>query len=135
MGPGIFSADIQSYGNWQYQVFDLLCHQDPARSYNISHIPMAVCSRCAGIYGFLLIGWITLPVYSLLKRKINNIELNFLIIAILLNLIDVIGNFFEFWSNTHTSRFLMGSLLGFSIPLLLNNEFFTLKKGRGNYGK
>ncbi|MDR9419518.1 DUF2085 domain-containing protein [Gracilimonas sp.] len=128
LGPGIFSSGEIRVNSWQYRVFDVLCHQDPERSFTFSGVQMAVCSRCLGIYGFLAISWTGLPLYAYFKNSSNNRELVWLIIAILLNLTDLIGNYFEIWTNTHTSRLILGSLFGFSIPLILANEFFNLKK-------
>lgn len=129
LGPGLYAntADIVFTG-WQYRIFELLCHQDPVRSFIISETYMAVCSRCIGIYGFFFAGWLSLPVVANIKRTSRKSEMNWLIAAIILNLADVIGNYFGFWANTHVSRFLLGSTFGLSLAILLTNEFFTLNK-------
>lgn len=128
LGPGFFTSGEVALNSWQYKIFDLLCHQDPERSFAVSGIQMAVCSRCFGIYGFLTISWMGLPVYAYFKNSSFDRELVWLIIAILLNLTDLIGNYFGFWTNTHTSRVILGSVFGLSIPLMLVNEFFNIKK-------
>lgn len=130
LGPGLFnSTGTQGY-SWQYSGFELLCHQIPERSYQISGIPMAVCSRCIGIYGAFMVGWMALPVLSKMRISFQN-KLRWLIGLILLNLADVFGNFFEFWSNTLNSRLIFGILLGLAVVILFNNEFFSLKKTDG----
>ncbi len=45
--------------------FSPICHQDPGRSFHLMGHPLAVCSRCSGIYiGFLL----GVAVYPFLRR-------------------------------------------------------------------
>ncbi len=129
LGPGLLGARApESFGSWQYQIFELLCHQDPARSFNITGVQMAVCSRCISIYGFFFFGMVSMPVFARFKPSLQKEEINWLIAAILLNLADVIGNYFGIWSNTHISRFLLGGAFGITLALILTNEFFTLNK-------
>lgn len=42
-------------GWFLYQAFDLLCHQEPARSWHLEGYPLAVCARCFGVYAGLLL--------------------------------------------------------------------------------
>lgn len=129
LGPGLLGGKaIESIGSWQYQIFELLCHQDPERSFNISAVQMAVCSRCISIYGFFFFGMMGMPVFARFKPSLQEEEIKWLIAAILLNLADVIGNYFGIWSNTHISRFLLGGAFGLTLALILTNEFFTIKK-------
>lgn len=128
LGPGLFHEQSFYFNSWQYHIFEVLCHQDPARSYSIGGVPMAVCARCFGIYGLFLMGWLSLPVYAWLKADSRNPEKNWLIAAILLNLADVTGNYFGIWMNSLSSRLVLGGLLGISVALLLANEFFNLNK-------
>ncbi len=125
LGPGLFHEEAYYFNSWQYRIFEVLCHQDPARSYSVAGVPMAVCARCFGIYGLFFLGWVSLPIYAWLKGNTRNTEKNWLIAAILLNLADVIGNYFGLWANTLNSRFLLGSLIGWALALILVNEFFT----------
>lgn len=129
LGPGIFGVTpIESYRDWQYQVFQLLCHQDPERSFYLSGVQMAVCSRCISIYGFFLFGMLVMPVYTLFGDSLRGKEIKWLIAAIILNLIDIVGNYFGIWANTHTTRFLLGGAFGITLALILANEFFTFNK-------
>jgi uncharacterized membrane protein len=44
-----------------YQFFSIICHQDPARSLHVLGEPLAVCTRCTGIYfGFAASLWLGL---------------------------------------------------------------------------
>lgn len=38
-----------------YHAFDLFCHQQPERSWQIDGYPLAVCARCFGVYTGVLI--------------------------------------------------------------------------------
>ena len=51
--------------------FSPVCHQAADRSFHLYGHPMAVCSRCTGIYGGFLLGVILYP----LLRKWDNITL------------------------------------------------------------
>jgi uncharacterized membrane protein len=125
LGPGLFNPESAEYLSWQFKAFHLLCHQDPERSFIINGSQMAVCARCIGIYGFFLTGVIIMPVLGLIKKLKFIYYFRFLVGTIILNLVDVMGNLFEFWTNTNISRIIFGSLLGFSAAVLLTNEFFN----------
>lgn len=66
-----------------------------------------------------------MPVFALFSNGSNKTEKRWLIAAILLNLTDVTGNIFGLWTNTLSSRFLLGSLIGLTPVLILVNEFFS----------
>ncbi len=124
-GPGL----VGKWGWWTYRIFDPLCHQLPSRSYLYQGAQMAVCSRCLGIYTSMFAGWILMPVFGIAglnKRAWLN---GFFIFAVSLNLFDILGNYFELWSNTLTSRLLLGILFGLSAAVLVNDEFFYKKEG------
>ncbi len=124
LGPGLFTTKLTSATNWQYLVFKDLCHQESARSYSFNNIQMAVCSRCLGIYTAFFGSWIIMPFFAYLGQHQKKLFKKLFSTAIVLNLLDVLGNLFGFWSNTCSSRLLLGVLLGTSVTLLLSNEFF-----------
>lgn len=127
LGPGLFGSS-STFHAWQYQVFEVICHQDPARSYYLSGVQMAVCARCLGIYGLFFIGWLMLPVFAAFNYGSPQKENNWLIGAIILNLADVTGNYFEIWTNSMTSRLVLGGMLGLGVVILLAGEFFNINK-------
>lgn len=127
LGPGFYGQEYASRFHWLYEGFDLLCHQLPDRSYHISEVPMAVCSRCIGIYGAFMAGWLLLPFLSKMNISLKW-KIEWLIGLIILNLADVTGNFFEIWANTLATRLVLGMLLGLSVALLFNDEFFSYKQ-------
>jgi uncharacterized membrane protein len=42
-------------GWFLYQAFSPFCHQQPRRSWQLQGYPLAVCARCVGVYGGLLL--------------------------------------------------------------------------------
>ncbi|MFA5670422.1 MAG: DUF2085 domain-containing protein [Balneolaceae bacterium] len=135
LGPGLFSSEFASSTSWQYYVFKDLCHQETARSYALNGVQMAVCTRCIGIYGSLLAGWILLPFLSYFISSQINLYKWLFSASIVLNLVDVLGNFLELWSNTNNSRLFLGIALGTSTILFLKNDFFKQLNARIRYGK
>ena len=124
LGPGLFGHISIPYVSWQFDVFHLLCHQDPSRSFFLNGSQLAVCARCIGIYSFFLIGWTLIPLIAKLMNIKSRYYFRFLIGTIILNLIDVLGNLFQVWTNTNESRLFLGALFGLSSALILSNEFF-----------
>lgn len=124
IGPGLYRVD----SFWMYDFFSKLCHQDPSRSFTVNGVQMAVCSRCLGIYTLLAVGWLAMPLFLILKITQRQALITFLLVAIGINLIDILGNYLEIWTNTLHSRFVLGSLFGLSIATVLSTDFFLIKK-------
>lgn len=133
LGGGIFGQTSPFYMQWQHKLFTGLCHQDPGRSFWINGQPMAVCSRCFGIYSGFALSWLLLPALSLFSLNDKSIQkASFGII--LLNIIDVIGNVLGFWQNTLVSRLVLGWLMGWTAGLFFTGDFFKIKiKSIGNH--
>ncbi len=53
------ASTARAEGWFLYQAFDLLCHQEPARSWHLEGYPLAVCARCFGVYAGLLLAAVT----------------------------------------------------------------------------
>jgi len=115
-GPGLFgTTDITEwFTSWQRFILSGTCHQSPDRSYFISGIPMAVCSRCYGFYWGLLAG---LPLALLIPSRYHQRKQALLFLAAVVVLItaDVAFSMAGLWQNTLTSRFITGMLLGSSL--------------------
>ena len=127
LGPGLFSTGYTPF-SWHYGIFDLLCHQDPQRSYFINGNSMAVCSRCIGFYISFFMGWMLMPAAAKFKITLKKRDQWLFTSAIVINLTDIAGNYFNFWVNTLHSRLMLGLLLGFSAALFLTSEFFKHHK-------
>ncbi len=128
LGPGLYSSQPQAALGWQYTMFDKLCHQLADRSFYLNNIQMAVCTRCIGIYGSLLFGWILLFAISYITPPKNKWYKNLLIAAIVLNSSDVIGNYFDIWTNTDLTRLIFGIFFGAGIILYIHKDFFPKQK-------
>lgn len=135
LGPGLFHESSFLGYSWQHKVFDLLCHQDPLRSYTLNGETMALCTRCTGIYGSFAIIVLLMPVIARFFTVINEVMVKLILVTIVLNLADVLLNSIGIWTNTLHSRFLLGVIFGGSLALLLTNEFFKkLSKTEKSYG-
>ncbi len=96
-----------------YGFFSFLCHQIPERSLFIFGHQLAVCSRCFGVYCGLLFGLLIYPLW----RSIDNIEplsRIWLFLSLVPISVDWSLTILGIWENTHLSRFITGSLLGFA---------------------
>lgn len=139
LGGGFFGQQQFWLLQWQHQALAHLCHQIADRSFWIGGQPMAVCSRCLGIYGGLAFGWMLLPLAGLWKvDSYRSRWLTKILFAMaVINLIDIVGNYASFWENTLTLRLILGGLLGLSAAVLFSGVFFNRKKestGK-HYGK
>lgn len=94
-----------------YSFFSYICHQLPERSLHLGENPMAVCSRCFGVYFGLLVGLLIYPLW----RRIDDIEplpRVWLFLSLVPIGIDWSLTVFGIWENTHASRFVTGLILG-----------------------
>jgi uncharacterized membrane protein len=94
-----------------YDAFSIICHQIDARSFHFENHPLAVCSRCFGVYFGLLFGFVIYPIF----RKIEDIEplpRLWLFLAMVPMGVDWALGAFDVWENTHLSRFITGLILG-----------------------
>jgi uncharacterized membrane protein len=115
-----------------YRVFSRVCHQISERSFFVEGHPLAVCARCWGLYLGFAIG---ASIYPLL-RPLQNTESPdrvWLLAAAVPTAIDYGLGFFGIFENTHTSRFITASLLGFVsvfyvVPGLIDLFLYCLKR-------
>jgi len=93
-----------------YQAFSHVCHQLPERSFLIAGHPLAVCSRCTGLYAGFALTVLLYPLISL--RRTETPERKWLFVAATPLAFDVVLDFLGLWTNTHGSRFATGVVLG-----------------------
>ncbi len=118
-GAPFFSRhDHPVLGALLYLLFSPVCHQISHRSFVLSGMPWAVCQRCAGIYLGLFAGsflperfWATS--LSVKRRRL------WTILAAAPLMIDALGPYSGFWTNTPASRFATGLLFGVMVMMLL----------------
>lgn len=58
--------------------------------------------------------------------------LQLLVLSIVMNGVDVLGNMFSLWTNSLVSRSLLGLATGAFTALYLTDQFFTYKKTNGD---
>jgi uncharacterized membrane protein len=127
LGGGIWGQGQPWQFQWQHSLFQHFCHQIPDRSFDINRQPMAVCSRCLGIYTGWSLGWILLPILNILRTVDFNFLVKILVGIVLVNLVDISGDFINYWENTLTSRLVLGMLLGSAAAMLFTGEFINKK--------
>lgn len=106
-----------------YNFFSYICHQQSERSLHLDGHPLAVCSRCFGVYFGLFAGMAVYPLW----RRIEDVEplARFWLFLSLIPIgIDWSLTMFDVWENTHLSRFVTGLILGvacatFIVPALV----------------
>lgn len=127
LGGGLWGAE-QSIGHWTGKLFEKVCHQDPLRSFKFNTVPMAVNSRCFGIFSGLWVGWLIIPFFIHLTFK--KVWINWILLfAVMLQIIDYMGNHLM-WENNNTSRAVLGLLLGIAVSVFLSDLFqIKIKKG------
>lgn len=118
-----------------YLAFAPFCHQLSDRSFHLLGIQLAVCARCTGIYGGLLLGAFVQEVITKLCRNFENLSslvysptenslshLGLRVFFILVFLLDGLLNALSIISSPTWFRFLVG--MGFGI-----NGGWLLSKG------
>ncbi|MEP7340549.1 MAG: DUF2085 domain-containing protein [Acidobacteriota bacterium] len=102
-----------------YRGLSGICHQIPDRSFHLHGFPLAVCSRCTGIYIGFGVGLMLYPLVRSLRNQTMPSR-NWLIAAGLPMLIDFGGGYLGLFQNTFFSRAATGGLLGvaFSVYIL-----------------
>ena len=96
-----------------YHFFSFICHQIPERSLHVAGFQLAVCSRCFGVYFGLLAGILAYPLWRSID-EIDPLPRIWLFLSLIPISVDWSLTVFGIWENTHLSRFVTGSLLGFA---------------------
>ncbi len=112
-----------------YFIYGFLCHQMPERSFWLLNDPIAVCSRCFGIYSGLFVGAVILPAMLGLSndRSFSPLWVIFSLIPIG---IDWSLTYFGIWENTGLSRFFTGAILGSACGISLTQSIVALSAPR-----
>jgi len=98
-----------------YACFAPACHQNPLRSFVLLGAPLAVCSRCFGIYAGFLAGMVLYP----FRRGFDGVRFPgwraFLPVSLPLCL-DAGANLLGLWNTSNLPRFLLGFAWGTILP-------------------
>lgn len=135
LGGGLFGQTEPWLLQWQHIFFSGLCHQQPNRSFWFGGQPMAVCSRCLGIYSGFFVGLLSGPLLGKFISK--SLLKKILLVTVILNIVDVAGNVIGIWTNTLFSRASFGFLLAISAGLLLGKAFIkqnNINTNKKSYG-
>ena len=116
--PILKQAGFDSIAAGIYYPFGFICHQISERSFHIHDDKLAVCARCFGVYGGLLLGVLFYPLFRSLN-DIRPLPKIWLILACLPLGIDWGLTFFGIWENTHFSRFVTGAILGIACAVYI----------------
>jgi uncharacterized membrane protein len=101
--------------------FSRLCHQAPNRSFLLDGSPVAVCVRCLGIYWGTALG---------MMLRVNRAR-GLLVVAMLLNMLDVTGSALHLHGNLPLTRFLLGMLLGVAAGAVLFSRQVSERRSSG----
>jgi uncharacterized membrane protein len=94
-----------------YKGFSKVCHQIPERSFFLAGYPLAVCSRCTGLYAGFTAALIAYPLFRSF-RTTDPPHPRWLLMAAIPLAIDFGLTFVGLWENTHSSRLITGVILG-----------------------
>jgi uncharacterized membrane protein len=121
LGSGVWDRPL-NYSDWQYKAFRGVCHQMPERSFHIHDTPMAVNTRCFGIFSGLLGAWLLIPVlvFAVNLKKWPGILLS---VAVAVQVIDYAASQLSVWNSSNFSRFFLGIFLGVTLVCMLADQF------------
>jgi uncharacterized membrane protein len=109
--PAAFARGHVEFSEVTYQAFSYLCHQIPERSFHLAGHPLAVCSRCTGLYAGFAVATLALPLARSLKRT-DTPHVIWLLLSGVPLAIDFGLTYFGVWENNHFTRVTTGALFG-----------------------
>lgn len=115
-------------GEWIMKAFAPVCHQLADRSFHVDGVQMAVCHRCLGAYGGLLVGSILFLIVAREPKSLRPLAV--LIIATLPGVVDWSGDVLGMWVNTPTSRVLTGAFFGILAGTILGSAVMGKRPGQ-----
>ena len=111
--PLLLSSGLETVSSPIYSFFSYICHQIPERSLHLASHQIAVCSRCFGVYFGLLVGILVYPMWRSIE-EVDPIPRFWLFLSLIPITVDWSLTMFGVWENTHLSRLVTGSILGFA---------------------
>jgi uncharacterized membrane protein len=103
------SASLVSAGTSFF--FSFVCHQIPERSFHLWGIPLAVCSRCSGVYAGFFIGVLAFPLIR--KGREEGYPPPWILGAAAIPVVIDFGlSHLGIWGSTHILRAATGLVLG-----------------------
>lgn len=131
-GPGLYTSTDPGSGHWSFQLFRQVCHAIPSRTFHLGEVPMAVNSRCFGVFSGFVVAWSLIP--QLGRRIYRRNWVSYLFAGMVaLQFADVAGNAAGVWTNTLVSRWILGSGLGATMVLMVSDLLHRSAKVRSPY--
>ncbi|WP_412063145.1 DUF2085 domain-containing protein [Rubrivirga sp. IMCC45206] len=119
-------------GHWMHAAFSSVCHQLADRSPHVAGGPIALCHRCSGILGGLVLGLAAAPLLgrSLLAATTTRAQGVWLVLAVLPTALDWALGTSGLWANTPASRTLTGAVFGLVAGGVLAANLLTARPAR-----
>lgn len=121
-GEVLWGISFVAERHWTEKLFFGICHRLPDRTYLFDGVLMAVNTRCFGIFLGIVAGWTLIPImgrYAAGRRW----PILLLLLAVILQVVDYMGNLTELWQNTNNSRAFIGALFGVALSLSVSDLF------------
>jgi uncharacterized membrane protein len=110
-----------------YAAFSPVCHQLPERSLYIHGFPLAVCSRCLGIYLGFSVGTILYPFLRRFSRPFLPATSIFVLVSLPIGL-DTAGNFLGLWACPTGLRLAASLIWGWVLPFYLITGLYEVRQ-------
>ncbi|MFO8030047.1 MAG: DUF2085 domain-containing protein [Cyclonatronaceae bacterium] len=117
--PFTYSTMSEWYESWQKLLFSRVCHQQIDRTFHLQGIPLAVCSRCTGIYTALFVAIAFFSYFSTLVISAKRYIVPIFALTSLALVLDGVSNLFQLWHTPDAIRLVTGVLWGLSVGMLL----------------
>jgi uncharacterized membrane protein len=123
--PLLARTSMKQTSLFLYFSFAPFCHQLAERSFMLGGYPLAVCSRCFGIYCGLLAGFLIFP----LMRRFNFhkvIDRRYLIAGCIPMALDVSFMIFHVYHSNKWTRFFSGMCFGIILAFYVLPGFYQM---------
>jgi uncharacterized membrane protein len=115
--PPVFERAGRPGAEWLRAVYAPLCHQLAARSFEISGAPLAVCARCAGLYGAGALGLLVAALTIAGRRR--GLPRWLFFAAVAPTAVDAVLPWIGLQGSNEVQRFLLALPAGFVAALFL----------------
>jgi len=117
--PFFHSSLVEWHESWQRLLFSRICHQQLDRTFAVQGIPLAVCSRCIGIYSVLPVALVVFSFFFTVLNKAKPYIVGIFATVSLIVIVDGAANLFQLWQTSDLIRLLTGVFWGLATALLL----------------
>ncbi len=117
--PFFHNSLVEWHESWQRLLFSRVCHQQLDRTFAVQGVPLAVCSRCIGIYSILPVALVVFSFFFTVLNKAKPYIVRIFAIVSLIVIVDGAANLFHLWQTSDLIRLLTGVFWGLATALLL----------------